>query len=144
MLEKPCRLVIGGHAKQSGHVAISGGGVTEYAHRVALEQEIGPIPDGKMVMHLCNNPACTEPSHLKCGTHAENMLYMKLCGRSGSKRIPVSVRSVVLKRLQEGNLNHKQIAAEVGVSWGCVRKLNATLKRYAIGNRNQTSLFDCV
>lgn len=42
------------------------------AHRVAYELEVGPIPDGLILLHSCDTPACVRPSHLKPGTHLEN------------------------------------------------------------------------
>ena len=51
------------------------------AHRVAWRLTFGPIPEGKNINHLCDVPPCCEPSHLWCGTQAENMLDMAAKGR---------------------------------------------------------------
>jgi hypothetical protein len=42
------------------------------AHRVAYELTYGPIPDGKVVRHKCDNPRCCRPDHLLLGTYRDN------------------------------------------------------------------------
>lgn len=38
---------------------------TRLAHRVSYETFVGPIPDGKVLDHLCRNRACIRPDHLE-------------------------------------------------------------------------------
>lgn len=42
------------------------------AHRFAYKLEHGDIPQGYCVMHLCDNPPCVRPDHLRIGTNADN------------------------------------------------------------------------
>lgn len=49
-----------------------------YAHRVAHEVYIGPIPDGYQVDHLCNVRRCVNPAHLEAVTQQENLRRQRL------------------------------------------------------------------
>lgn len=44
------------------------------AHRFAYQLEVGAIPDGLFLDHLCRNPRCVNPDHLEPVTNAENIL----------------------------------------------------------------------
>lgn len=44
-----------------------------YAHRIAYELLVGPIPVGLELDHLCRSPACVNPAHLEPVTHKENI-----------------------------------------------------------------------
>ena len=47
---------------------------TRYAHRVAYEVLVGPIPEGLTIDHLCRNRACVNVDHLEPVTQGENAL----------------------------------------------------------------------
>lgn len=42
------------------------------AHRASYIERVGPIPEGLVLDHLCNNPRCINPDHLEPVTDAEN------------------------------------------------------------------------
>lgn len=48
-----------------------------YAHRFAWADAVGPIPDGSVIDHLCHEPPCVNPSHLRATSHTRNMQNRK-------------------------------------------------------------------
>ncbi len=42
------------------------------AHRVAWAEQNGPIPDGLILRHTCDNPPCVNVEHLLLGTRVDN------------------------------------------------------------------------
>ncbi len=58
------------------------------AHRHIFEQAFGPIPPNLVVMHICDNRACTNLQHLKLGTQSANLKDMYNKGRQGEKNLP--------------------------------------------------------
>lgn len=57
------------------------GGRPLCAHRVAYELEVGPIPDGMQIDHICHNRLCVNPAHLRAVTNKQNNEH-----RAGLKR----------------------------------------------------------
>lgn len=51
------------------------------ASRAAYQIYIGPIPNGLLACHRCDNPGCVNPDHLFIGTHQENLNDMSIKGR---------------------------------------------------------------
>jgi hypothetical protein len=59
----------------NGYGKIKVDGRLKYAHRVAYEQSVGPVPPGYELDHLCRVRCCVNPAHLlEPVTHRENTL----------------------------------------------------------------------
>lgn len=57
--------------------AIGGG----FAHRYSWECANGPLPEGMIVLHRCDNPLCIRPDHLLAGSYQDNYDDMVNKGR---------------------------------------------------------------
>lgn len=69
------------------------------AHIVAWERLNGPVPDGKVLDHLCRRRACCAPHHLEPVDHGENerrKLWRYRAKRTACpKGHPLSVNAIV-------------------------------------------------
>jgi hypothetical protein len=57
-------------------------GDTVSAHRFSHELFLGPIPEGKCVLHRCDHRACIHPVHFFLGTQLDNISDRHQKGRS--------------------------------------------------------------
>lgn len=75
----PC-VEFDGHRTERGYgrvnKRVNGRIVSQYVHRLVWEAINGPIPEGMVVMHRCDNPACYRLDHLQLGTQADNLADM--------------------------------------------------------------------
>jgi hypothetical protein len=108
-----------------GYGVIGVGGKPKLAHRIAWElSNSKAVPNGALVCHKCDNPACCNPSHLWLGSNNENMQDMVSKGRSRSLRgaenpnSKLSANDVlsIRTRYTAGGISQQALADEYGVS----------------------------
>ena len=97
------------------------------AHRVAWALTNGPIPDGLLIRHSCDNGLCVRPSHLLVGTQTDNMRDAIerdrfVCGEDHvhAKVTAADVR-VIRSRYAEGDISLKKLGSEFGIDATTVR-----------------------
>lgn len=103
-------LSLGSHGY--GNACLDGEHTT--AHRVSFLAFKGPIPDGMLVQHSCDNKLCVNPDHLSLGTDATNALDKKLKGRAARKLNAIDVQRIKFRLLARASI--RSIAREFGVS----------------------------
>jgi len=61
-----------GYKNECGYGRFRVAGKKTLAHRFSYEMRVGNIPDGMLVLHTCDNPACIKPEHLYLGKDKDN------------------------------------------------------------------------
>ena len=90
------------------------------AHRLAWIEERGPIPDGMVVMHSCDNRACINLDHLILGTMGDNNRDRDAKRRQArGERVhlaKLTASDIPVIRTRATSEPHWQIAADYGVT----------------------------
>jgi len=99
------------------------------AHRLSWGLENGPIPKGKCVLHLYDNPRCVNPAHLFLGTQADNLHDMAKKGRSrrGERhgRAKLTEQDVhEIRQMLKGGIFQRVIAEKYGVTRATIGAIN--------------------
>ena len=90
----------------------------KFSHRVVFEKVFGPIKNGLCVMHICDNPKCCNPKHLKQGTLLENNQDRQQKGRTkanfsrGSKNIKATISDDLALKIFNEVGTAKEVAAK--------------------------------
>lgn len=111
-------------------------GRNAYAHRVSWEIHYGEVPDGKCVLHECDNPGCVNPDHLFIGTDKDNMRDCAQKGRLGGcslmnwkgERSPVAkLTNYAVRDIRKSRKSLSVLALKYGVTKGTIWKVKTGL-----------------
>jgi hypothetical protein len=109
------------------------------AHNFSYALFEGPIPDGLLVCHKCDNPKCVRPDHLFLGTPLDNVRdchskgrqskeYSQLLNRFGDKNGNAKLSELdaisILSKLKSG-IKPMKLAATYGVTVGSIYHLRS-------------------
>ena len=105
-------------------------GRSENAHRVAWVWHNGPILDGLLVLHHCDNPPCCNPAHLWLGTDLDNMRDRNRKGRAnfsqGSCHGHAKLTEAQIHEIRGlTGLSQEAIARQYGVTQGSISEILA-------------------
>jgi len=96
-------------------------GADKRAHRVSYAEAFGPIPDGMLVCHRCDNPRCVEPSHLFLGTNGDNTADRIFKGRCCFAKLTREQVAVI----RQDSRSRSIVADEYGVSITTIRRIRS-------------------
>ena len=117
--EDGCWLWLGSRNRRGyGYFYVNGGVVR--AHRAAWEFANGPIPDGLLVCHTCDNPPCVRPDHLWLGTYVDNARDRDAKGRmpvrAGEAQSAARLTEDAVRQIRASKLSQPALARQFGVS----------------------------
>lgn len=99
-----------------------GGGGSIGAHRMSYILHNGLIPDEMTVLHRCDNPPCTNPTHLLLGTNKDNNKDRDAKGRQavgeriGTAHLNATKVREMRKVYADGQLSMRKVAAQFGAN----------------------------
>ena len=102
-----------------------------YVHRISWVIHYGAIPDGKWVLHECDNPPCIRPDHLYLGDNIDNSRDRDLGGRhrgaigESCKHTPLKNTDVILirKLWNTGAYSQYDLANSFGVNQSSISEI---------------------
>lgn len=118
--------------KGYGTISIGGkGSKQQLVHRFSYEHHKGPIPEGMVIMHKCDNPRCVNPDHLEAGTQSQNIKdafargrkVCKASGVRGEAHGASKLNNEIVLAIRASNDNYDKLAEMYGVSRTSIERI---------------------
>lgn len=100
------------------------------AHRYLYEREVGNIPKGMVLDHLCRNRKCVNPKHLEVTTDIENIRRGKVCKIN-------SATAIEIRTLRDSGKKMKEIGDMFGISESSVSRIISN-KHWKLASQSST------
>ena len=102
-----------------GYGVLKIGGINHYAHRISHDL-FHPQAGNNLVRHICNNPICVNPAHLRAGTPLDNAADRVSSGRGaflkGVSNGRAKLSEAEVKEIQTSYLSGAELGRKFGVS----------------------------
>jgi hypothetical protein len=91
-------------------------------HRYIYEREVGEIPEGYVLLHICDNPSCINPKHMRPGTNEENQYDKIAKGRQakGTNNGSAKITEEDVRMIRKDTRTCRDIAADYGINYTTV------------------------
>ena len=123
-----------GSVDRGGYGKTTHQGKHVYVHKAVYLEEVGPIPDGKILRHSCDHPECFNPAHLTPGTHKENTADMFARGRQHSRQGECSGMAKLTEEKVVAIRADKRLQAVIAAEHGIHQSLVSYVKSRKIWN----------
>jgi hypothetical protein len=70
------------------------------AHRFSYKYYVGPLEDGLVIAHICNNRKCVNYNHLRQDTHKSNSIDMVISNNQWKQKLSVEEVIQIKKELK--------------------------------------------
>lgn len=109
-----------------GYPVVWRDGKQNYAHRLSYQDSKGPIGDGMVLRHTCDNRKCINPDHLIPGTQLENIADRVARNRSafGTANGRAKLSDDQVREILKDSVTPKiQLARQYGVDAKMIRNI---------------------
>ena len=106
--------------------ALVDGNANAKVHRIVYELAKGPLEQGQVVRHTCDNPKCINPDHLLSGTPKDNMRDRDARERHGKAKL-TKEQVRMIRDLWDSN---KYLQRELGEVFGINSRTVSSLVNY--------------